>query len=138
MASDIQRGPRRMDASDWTRIKKLNGAKGNMLYKFGTSSPPPVPNPYKDVVNPSPRLEPEGGRRVYTEFGTSKIRRPASNYTDFIASQRADFISETTNPSTGGKVLTQTKICSCSTTINVMKGRYGICRKCSYDRIENR
>ena len=140
MASDIQRGTRRMDASDWTRMKKLVGARGNMLYTFGTPSPVPVPTPYRDIVNPPPVnccVSTKNNRHVYSEFGISKIRRPASNYTDYIASQKADFILETTDSSTGAKILTQTKICSCSTTIDVIKGRYGICRKCGYDSIEN-
>jgi len=138
MASNIQRGPRRMDASDWTRIKKLNGARGNMFVVYGPISPAPPPT-LTNIINPPPRLEPESGRRVYTEFGTSKIRRPASDYTDYIASQTSDFVLENTNVSTGAKILTQTKICNCSTTINLATQRdIKVCVKCGYDRIENR
>ena len=129
MASNIQRGPRRMDASDWTRMRKLVGSK----VKPGSTN--------NDITNPAPVnccVSTKNNRHVYSEFGTSKIRRPASNYTDYIASQTADFILEETNASTGAKILNQRQICSCTNTINVMKGRYGICRKCSYDPIENR
>ena len=132
MASNIQRGPRRMDASDWTRIKRLNGARGNMYVVYGPVSPPLLTG----ITNPVPRLEPESGRRVYTEFGTSKIRRPASNYTDYRASQTSDFVLESTNSSTGAKILTQTRICDCSTRINLATQRdVKLCVKCQYDRI---
>lgn len=131
MASNIQRGPRRMDASDWTRIKKLNGARGNMMYATGPNSPPSN-NTYKDVVNPEPRTEVKTGRRVYTEVGGSNIRRPASFYTDYIASQTADFVIESVNQSNlVGKDLTQLWVCSCSRPqITVLKGSNSICVKC--------
>jgi hypothetical protein len=104
MASNIQRGPTRMDAGDWIRMKRLAGAK---MYKTQNT---------KDTVNPSPRLEPESGRRVYTEFGISKIRRVASDWTNYVASQTGDYVLENTNPSNGiGKQLTVYKVCSCQT-----------------------
>jgi hypothetical protein len=113
-----------MDASDWVRLKRLQGARNYQSDKPG------------DITNPAPRLQPESGRRVYTEFGTSKIRRPASNYTDFIASQTSDFVLESTDSSTGAKILTQTRICDCSTTINFNIQRdVKVCVKCGYDRI---
>jgi hypothetical protein len=140
MASDIQRGPRKMDASDWTRMKKLNGARGNMLYSY-TPTSPATPIGYEDTINPPPInccASTKNNRHIYPEFGTSKIRRPASHYTDYIASQKADFILETTDNSTGAKILTQKRICSCSTTINLATQRdIKVCLKCSYDRIEN-
>jgi len=115
MASNIQRGPRQMDASDWTRIKKLSGARGNMLYSY-TPTSPATPIGYEDTINPSPVnccVSVKNNRHVYPEFGISRIRRPASHYTDYIASRSADFILETTDLSTGGKILTQTQICDC-------------------------
>jgi len=135
MASNIQRGPRRMDASDWIRLKRLQGARGNMYVVYGPVSPAPPPL-LTGITNPDPRLEPESGRRVYTEFGTSKIRRPASNYTDYRASQTSDFVLESTNSSTGAKILTQKRICDCSTRINLATQRdVKLCVKCGYDRI---
>lgn len=122
MASNIQRGPRRMDASDWTRIKKLNGARGNMMYATGPNSPPSN-NTYKDVVNPEPRTEVTTGRRVYTEVGGSKIRRPASNYTDYIASQNADYVLESINQTNlVGKDLLHNWVCGCSDSASTSAG----------------
>jgi hypothetical protein len=127
MASNIQRGPRRMDASDWTRIRKLNGARGNMYVAYGPVSPAP-PRKLTGITNPDPRSEPESGRRVYTEFGTSKIRRPASNYTDYVASQTADYVLETPSGTCGvGKDLTINKICKCATS---SAKKVGLCASC--------
>jgi hypothetical protein len=120
-----------MDASDWTRIKKLNGARGNMYVVHGPVSPAPPPL-LTGITNPAPRLETESGRRVYTEFGTSKIRRPASNYTDFRASQTADYVLESVHPTNKvGKKLDHNWVCDCDkTSIDVLKGSNGICLKC--------
>jgi hypothetical protein len=116
-----------MDASDWTRIRKLNGARGNMYVAYGPVSPAP-PRELTGITNPDPRSEPESGRRVYTEFGTSKIRRPASNYTDYVASQTADYVLETPSATCGvGKDLTINKICKCATS---SAKKVGLCASC--------
>jgi len=120
MASNIQRGPRRMDAGDWVRLKKLTGSR----VRPGSNN--------EDITNPPPRVETESGRRVFTEFGTSKTRRPASNWTDYVASQTVDYILEhpagTCNPS---KMLVINKICNCDKR-NAVKHN-GVCVKCIYD-----
>ena len=104
MASNIQRGPRRMDAGDWIRMKRLTGAK---MYDAEKT---------KDTTNPMPRLEPESGRRVFTEFGISKTRRTASDWTNYVASQTSDYVLENTNPANlVEKELIVHKVCSCQT-----------------------
>lgn len=139
MASNIQRGPRRMDAGDWIRLKRLNGARGNMYVVYGPVSPAPTPL-LTGITNPEPRLETrDGARHVYTEFGTSKIRRPASNYTDFKASQTADYVLESNGLSgeLGGlsakKVLTAKKVCTCDAQPNPVK-HTGLCAACQYGK----
>jgi hypothetical protein len=129
MASNIQRGPRRMDAGDWIRLKRLGGAK-----YYQTDKP-------NDIINPPPRLETrDGARHVYTEFGTSKIRRPASNYTDFKASQTADYILESVGLR-GEKVLSGKQLyCDrkgCETTYDIVKHN-GLCITCKHDKIVSR
>ena len=93
-----------MSAGDWIRLKRLNG--GLQYMNDFTQS---VTNP---SLNTSPFTIPGTVPRI---SGTSKFRHTASQYTDFIASQHADYI---TQASTGlnGKVLKQTRVCSCSTT----------------------
>jgi hypothetical protein len=72
---------------------------------------------------------------VYTQVGGSKIRRPASNFTDYIASQTADFVIETPSGECGvGKALTINKLCTCDTSSAIKHN--GLCRTCSHDRIQ--
>jgi hypothetical protein len=113
MASNIQRGTRGLSAGDWVRLKRLNGAR-----TFTTDV----------TTNPEPHIEVNSARRVYTEFGTSKIRRPASNWTEFVASQTADYVLETPSGSCGvGKALTVHKVCTCKTTSAI---KHTVCMIC--------
>ena len=120
-----------MDASDWTRIKKLNGARGNMYVVYGPVSPAPPPL-LTGITNPPPRTEVETGRRIYTEVGGSKIRRPASHFTDYVASQTADYVLESVNSANKvGKKLDHKWVCDCSRTkLDVLKGSNGVCINC--------
>jgi hypothetical protein len=102
MASDIQRGTRKMDAGDWIRLKRLQGGKNFLTDMSG------------DVTNPNPLIVAKSGRPVFTEFGASKIRRPASSYTDYAASRSADYILESYNRGSG-KTLLGNRLCNCST-----------------------
>ena len=125
-----------MDASDWIRIKKLNGARGNIRFVEGVPSPVPFPTPYRDIVNPPPRLEAKSGRKVYTEFGTSKIRRPASNWTDYVASQKGDYVVESPATLCGtSKELTIHRVCYDCAAIGSAIKHNGLCSKCVHDRI---
>jgi hypothetical protein len=127
MASDIQRGTRGLTAGDWVRLKRLNGAVGRMIYVAGPASPP-IPILNKDITNPPARSEPQSGRRVYTEFGTSRIRRPASNWTDYKAAQVADYVTETPAGACGfGKNLTINRLCTCATS---SAKKVGLCPTC--------
>ena len=115
-----------MDAGDWIRLKRLHGA---------LSLTPSTPNP--GTVNPPVQQEVKSARRVYTEFGTSKIRSPASFYTDYKASQKADYILESFDGSyESSKSLTIHKLCTCRTSSAIKHN--GVCIKCTHDRIVNR
>ena len=122
MASNIQRGTRGLSAGDWVRLQRLRGGKN-----FQSDKP-------SDITNPGARSELESGRRVYTEFGTSKIRRPASAYTDYTAAQTADYVLETAVGTCGdnrgnGRSLTINKVCECATRSAIKHN--GICISCS-------
>jgi len=117
MASNIQQGTRGLSAGDWVRLQRLKGARNFQADKPG------------DITNPSTRSELETGRRVYTEFGTSKIRRPASGHTDYIASQTADYVLETINSTLIARSLTIHKICTCDTSSAI--NHNGLCISCS-------
>jgi hypothetical protein len=116
MASNIQAGTRGLSAGDWIRLKRLQGARNYQTDKDG------------DVTNSTLRLETESGRRVYTEFGTSKIRRPASSWTDYVASQKTDYVLEAQNSETKSRSLTVNKVCTCSTSDAIKHN--GLCIKC--------
>lgn len=115
MASNVQAGTRGLSAGDWIRLKRLQAPRGAVYYKSGVTSPPPAEY-NKDITNSVLRLEPESGRRVYTEFGTSKIRRPASSWTDYIASQTADYVLESQNTETKSRELAINNVCRCNIT----------------------
>lgn len=117
MASNVQAGTRGLSAGDWVRLQRLRGA--NRYYDERV----------KDVVNPAARLEPESGRRVFTEVGTSKIRRPASSWIDYISAKTTDFVLERQDSETKSRTLTAIKVCTCDTTSNPVK-KSGICVKC--------
>jgi hypothetical protein len=129
MASNIQAGTRGLSAGDWIRLKRLQGARGNLYYVSGVASPP-LPEYNKDITNPAPLLlEPtQGARRVFTEFGVSKIRRPASSWTDYVASQTSDYILGKQDIETKSRSLEIHKVCDCSVGDAVKHN--GLCRKC--------
>ena len=134
MASNIQAGTRGLSAGDWIRLKRLQAPRGLVYYKQGLNSPPHVEF-NKDITNSTLRLEPESGRRVYTEFGTSKIRRPASSWTDYIASQTADYVLEKQDVETKSRSLDATKACDCS-TVDAIKHN-GLCITCKHEKRTN-
>jgi len=122
--SNAQQGTRGLSAGDWVRLKRLRGAKTYNSVNLTTN---------KDIVPPSfPQQYYLGGAiNVFSTTGTSKIRRTASNYTDYIASQTADYVltsqASNTNPSVTNSV---TKLCDCATPTYSVK-KLGICTKCN-------
>ena len=126
MASNVSAGTRGLSAGDWIRLKRLQGARNYDDDKVS------------DVINSTLRLEPKSGRRVYTDFGTPKIRRPASFWTDYRASQTADYVLESQDPDSKARTLTAKIVCTgpkggagCTATgINVVTHN-GLCVKCS-------
>jgi hypothetical protein len=95
--SNNQRGTVGLSAGDWVRLQRIRGSKLYRNYNLATN---------QDI---------ESNSRV----GIGRIRRPASMWSDYIASQSVDVV---TNASTGlnGNVLTTTKICGCGTQHRVI------------------
>lgn len=123
--SNAQQGTRGLSAGDWVRLKRLRGAKTYSSVNLATN---------KDIVPPQfPQQYYLGGAiNVFSTTGTSKIRRTASNWTDYIASQTADFVltsqAATTSPSVTNTV---TKLCSCTVPNFYSVKKTGICTKCN-------
>lgn len=113
--SNAQAGTRGLSAGDWIRLQRLRGARN-----FETDKPDDITG---TVVMPQTVYN--KAMLIPREAGTSRIRRPASFWTDFRASQTVDYVTQSqvvsiksSNPS---KELRLNKLCKCSTvtkTIN--------------------
>lgn len=122
--SNAQQGTRGLSAGDWIRLQRLKGAR---TYSTDLST-------NKDIAptqsNQYPVHNTNAAIKVYPVVGTSKIRRPASNWTDYKASQTVDFVlsgRSTLNATTVTN--TVTKLCSCNST--PLATKTGICTKCN-------
>lgn len=120
---DAQQGTRGLSAGDWTRIQRL---RQNRTYATTLAS-------NKDIApTPFPQFSQHLSTaiNVFDVIGTSKIRRPASSWTDYVASQTADFILSSQTATTGTAVKnTVTKLCDCSST--TLTTKRGNCTKCN-------
>lgn len=117
--SNAQVQTRGLSAGDWVRLKRLRGAKTYQTVNLNTN---------KDIAPTTfPQLPYHLPIHVFDTVGTSKIRRTASNWIDYKASQRADYITSSTTAESS-TLLKSVRICDCSsTTLNV---KTGICTKC--------
>ena len=122
--SNAQQGTRGMSASDWIRMKRLKGATTYRSVNLTTN---------KDIAPPqSLQIETHNNSaiNVFPVTGTSKIRRPASSWTDYIASQTADYVTSAQAATTGTSIAnTIRKVCTCTTT--ALTTKQGICTKCN-------
>lgn len=123
--SNAQQGTRGLSAGDWVRLKRLQGAKTYNSVNLTTN---------KDIAPtsaPSILIHNTGAINVFDVVGTSKIRRTASNWIDYIASQTADIVltsqASTTSPSITNSV---TRLCNCSAPTYSVK-KTGQCMKCN-------
>lgn len=139
--SNGQMQTRGLSAGDWVRLKRLRGARADGYSNGFTDGKltDGSPNFNKDINPPGVPQIPYGRPiQVYRSVGTSKIRRPASDWTAFRASQTADF------PTPSGQVVpfiesgtlqVMTKLCDCNPQPLVTK--VAGCIKCRHDPIEN-
>jgi hypothetical protein len=115
-----QTGTRGLSAADWTRLKRLGGAKTYatvIATNEDTNIPTVRQNPYS-----VPMLTPR-------QTGASRIRRTNSQWLDYKASQTADYIySKSHVNNTNAKNLQLTRLCDC-TTVSLNIDRTG-CKKC--------
>jgi hypothetical protein len=115
--SNAQQGTRGLSAGDRVRLKRLRGQVIDATVVDGIK-PTADQLPYSLPIH------------VYKTVGTSKIRRPASNWVDYIASQKADFVLSSQAKINATSVKnTVTKLCDCTTSNLTTK--QGICTKCN-------
>lgn len=132
--SNAQTQTRGLSAGDWVRLKRLVGARSNG-YSNGTTnglltSSSPIFN--KDVKPTVTRQLPYSlPIHSYKVVGTSKIRRTASAWTDYRASQTADYVLphvfQNVSPSSNAN-LGVTRLCDCST--EPLQVKQTQCTKC--------
>lgn len=129
--SNGSQGTRGLSAGDWIRLQRLRGARTYNTVNLATN---------KDITNPvaMPQTLYSTPMLIKKDIGTSKIRRPASSWTDYRASQTADFVLQKQTAATGtSQTLTQTKLCSCTSASLVMPRLTG-CKVCSTTPVHNR
>ena len=133
--SNAQQGTRGLSAGDWIRLQRLRGARSNGYSNSSTSGVlTPTSSIYNKDISPTQASQIEihnnSAINVFPVVGTSKIRRPASNWTDYIASQTADFVLSSEANANGTSIKnTVTKLCSCTST--TLSTKIGICTKCN-------
>ena len=125
--SNAQQGTRGLSAGDWIRLQRLRGARN-----FQDDKPSDITG---TVVMPQTIYN--KAMLIPRDVGTSRIRRPASFYTDFRASQTADFVTQKQTATSGpAKTLTDTRLCDCSKT--TLTTRLTGCQVCSKTPVHNR
>ena len=114
-------------AADWIRVKRLRTSTGyanNIAAKKDIINKVTAANPFNPETHQS---------RV---VGSSKTRREASKWTDFVASQHETTVQKSVNyqysaPAVfAGTQLKVTKLCTCVTTTLAPKSTG--CIKCNY------
>lgn len=117
--SNSQTQTRGLSAGDWVRLKRLIGARTYQTVNLATD---------KDISpTPHPQLPYHLPIHSYKVVGTSKIRRTASNWIDYKASQTADYVIREASSTTSAK-LAVVRICDCQKT--ELDVKYTGCTKC--------
>ena len=119
---NAQQGTRGLSAGDWTRIQRL---------RQSTTYATTLAN-NKDIAPTPFRQSPHHLLSPAVIAGSSKIRRPASGWTDYTAFKTGDFVISAVSSATGTSVKNiVTKLCDCSSTTLLTK--IGKCSKCDAD-----
>lgn len=128
-----------MSAADWTRLQRQRGGRsyGPTVMSIGG-----VAATNKDVAPTNAPQWPAGKALLipYDGAGTPKTLRPASDWTNYIASGLADYVVESQGTGRAGETglnnnytkLVVNRICSCTSVITLPKT--GICSRCAGTR----
>lgn len=125
-----------LSAGDWTRIKRVQSARDYGSPSFGVIATK------KDVINVATHIIPSNNSEDHSRVvGSSRIRREASKWTDFVASRAQGYVvkserfNTTTNLPTGVSQNTLVNInCNCRKIIGanstVLNAKSTGCIKC--------
>lgn len=119
MASNLSAQTRGLSAADWTRLQRLRGARSYLTNAQANT----------DIdISVVPQTPYNPSLLISRHVGTSRIRRPTSDWISYVGSQTADYILQT-DTGLNGKSLTSTRLCNCTTSaVNVKTVG---CYKCS-------
>jgi hypothetical protein len=124
--------PMSMSAADWTRMQSRRAGITYMSDATRELNPPmPEQRPYGTAL------------LIPSSVGGSRIRRTAGDYTNYVASNLADYVVKTGGTgrvgesveNTGAVKLTVKMVgrgpgCKCTTTLGITLPKTGICSKC--------
>lgn len=125
-----------MSAADWTRMQRRKGGTtyGPTVMRIGGTAPT-----NKDVSPVNPGELPAGKALLipYDGAGKPKTLRPASDWTNYVASGLSDYVLKSQGSGRAGETglnnnyTTQkvNRICSCTSVITLPK--VGVCTKCA-------
>jgi hypothetical protein len=118
--SNAQAGTRLTSSSDWTRLMKLRlVGKGSWNNAANTTAKPAANQSTYGTALMIPKTT-----------GTSRNRNMASDWTNYVAYNTADYVLQTQPSSTNvGKTLTAFKVCTCDAPPYTPK-KVGLCAKC--------
>jgi len=135
--------PMSMSAADWTRMKRRTGGM-NYDYTVGSATDATGNFPTNKDISPTmlPQKPYNGpDLRVRPVVGTSKIRRPASDFTNFTASRVSDYVLKSqgqggpdeTGLNTGSVKLNVIRLAACRgcASLGITLPKVGICNKCA-------
>lgn len=121
-----------MSAADWTRMQRR---------KAGTKY---ISDATRELNPPMPEQRPYGkALLIPSSVGGSRIRRTATDYTNFLASSLEDYVLKSTGTGRVGETVENTGAaklavrmigrgagCSCTTTLGITLPKIGICSTC--------
>ena len=130
-----------MSAADWTRMKRQTGG---MNYDSMVGIGPTDANfPKDEDINPPPfDRRPYGvALLIPADVGGSKIRRPASEFTNFTAARVADYVLKSQgqggenenadNTGTAKLIVTRLAACRGCASLGITLPKVGICNNCN-------
>ena len=152
--SNASAGTRGLSAGDWIRLKRINGAKGYGVTTGNASSPNGTATSAiyprnKDIAPPINRyggnlgdLKPDSGRLLpYDGAGKLKTMRSASDWIDYVASQKADYVTsgQTTGANgtaTPGITNTINKVCDASADSTTIQNKPALAMSNQFNRMK--
>ncbi len=128
--------PMSMSAADWTRLQRQKA--GTQYVAMVRPSATPDQRFNKDIAPTMPLQAPYGNDVMSTRFaGKPKTLRPASDWTNFTASQVSDYVLKSGGTGRAGETFENqnyttmrvTRLCSCVT--NVLNPKRTSCDACA-------